>query len=81
MFDFLNDPESREYKNAIKIARIILATFAGIILFIAFYFGENNIRSRESYLKAEVQVRSELLQQRSTSIDLQKWYVNQKKGE
>jgi len=58
MFNFLNDPESQEYKKAVKVARIILAAFAAICLFIAIYFGGDNIKSRESYLRAEAEVRS-----------------------
>lgn len=81
MFDFLDDPNSIEYKIAVKVTRIILAAFAAICLFVALFFGGKNIASREAYIKAEVQVRSELLQQHSTTIDLQKWYANQKKGE
>lgn len=77
MFNFLDDPESIEYKTAVKVARILLAAFAAICLFIAFYFGGENIKSEESYLRAEVQVRSTMLQQKDLNNDLQKWYQNQ----
>lgn len=77
MFNFLEDPNSQEYKTAVKVARIILAAFAAICLFIVFYFGGENIKSEESYLKAEVEARSTTLQQRTTTKDLQKWYEDQ----
>lgn len=79
MFNFLDNPESKQYKTAVKVARIILAAFAAICLFIAFYFGGENIKSEESYLKAEAEVRSQMLQQRDLNNDLQKWYVDQTK--
>lgn len=58
MFNFLNDPESQEYKEAVKVARIILAAFAAICLFIIIFFGGDNIKSREAYLRAETEVRA-----------------------
>lgn len=77
MFNFLDDPENKQYKIAVKVARIILAAFAAICLFIAFYFGGENIKSEEACLKAEVETRSIMLQQRNTTKDLQKWYEDQ----
>lgn len=77
MFNFLDDPNSQEYKTAVKVVRIILAAFAAICLFIAFYFGGDNIKSEEACLKAEVEARSTTLQQRSTAQDLEKWYEDQ----
>lgn len=77
MFNFLDNPESREYKTAVKVARILLAAFAAIVLFIAFYFGGENIKSEESYLKAEVEVRSQVLQQQKINKDLEQWYRDQ----
>lgn len=62
-----------------NLDNIIIALFAISLLFIAIFFGGKNIASREAYIKAEVDVRSELLQQHAKSIDLQKWYVDQNK--
>ena len=60
-----------------NLDNILIALFAISLLFIAIFFGGKNIASRESYLKAEVQVRSTALQQRDLNNDLQKWYEDQ----
>lgn len=62
-----------------NLDNIIIALFAITLLFIGIFFGGKNIASRESYFRAEVEVRSTMLQQRSTAVDLQKWYVDQNK--
>ena len=78
---YYND-ERKVYQMFIKLIKknlenIIIALFAITLLVIAIFFGGKNIASREAYLKAEVQVRSELLQQRSTTKDLEQWYRDQ----
>lgn len=67
--------------NFIKknLENILIALFAISLLFIAIFFGGKNIASRESYLRAEAEVRSTTLQQRDLNNDLQKWYVDQNK--
>lgn len=61
-----------------NLENIVIALFAITLLFIGIFFGSKNIESEESHLKAEVQMRSTMLQQKSTINDLQKWYANQK---
>lgn len=65
--------------NFIKknLDNIIITLFVIIILCIAFFFGGENIKSEEACLKAEVETRSIILQQRSTAKDLEQWYRDQ----
>ena len=66
-----------DQKTFNKIGYICLISFLIFIISITIFFGGDNIKSREAYIKADVNVRSELLQQRSTNIDLEKRYQDQ----
>ena len=60
-----------------NLENILIALFAISLLFIAIFFGGKNIASRESYLRAEAEVRSTMLQQKDLNNDLEKWYQDQ----
>lgn len=62
-----------------NLENIIISLFAISLLIIAIFFGSKNIESEESYLRAEAEVRSQILQQRDLKNDLQKWYADQNK--
>lgn len=79
MFNFLDDPNSKQYKIVVIAARVFLVAFATICLFLNIFFGGNKDNSEESYNRAEAVVRSTDLQQRDLNNDLQKWYVDQNK--
>ena len=62
-----------------NLENILIALFAITLLVIAIFLGGENINSEESYLRAEAEVRSTMLQQKDLSNDLQKWYEDQNK--
>ena len=62
-----------------NLENIIIILFAITLLVMAIFFGGKNIAFRESYLRAEAEVRSQMLQQKNLSNDLQKWYEDQNK--
>ncbi len=62
-----------------NLENILIALFAITLLVIAIFLGGENIKSEESYLRAEAEVRSTMLQQKDLSNDLQKWYEDQNK--
>lgn len=62
-----------------NLENIVIALFAISLLFIAIFFGRDNVKSEEAYFRAEAVVRSVDLQQRDLNNDLQKWYEDQNK--